>query len=130
MKDCIMDIFQRILQNIYFKNIFYRIPPDEGTRRTPPRKIPPRKTPTRRILPRQIPPWWISPGIFPRRKLPHGKLPCIYQCILYASFFKNEAWTCHWIKFSFACFLKIFWLHSALWISSNCESVGSLVNIG
>ena len=35
-----MDIFQLILQNIYFKNIIYSIPPGEGTRRTPPRKIP------------------------------------------------------------------------------------------
>ena len=43
------------------------------------------------------------------------------------SFIKNEEWTCHRIKFSFACFLKCFLLYCAWWICSNCECVGSLV---
>ena len=126
-----MDIFQWILQDIYFKDTFFT-----GFLQTrvlgelPRGKFPLVKLPRRESPPLQIPPWWISPRNISPKKIPHGKLPCIYQCIPYASFIKNEAWTCHWIKFSFACFLKFFLLHCALWISSNCESVGSLVNIG
>ena len=111
------------LQKIFFTFSWSKdltIPLNMGTRRTPPWKFSLIKLP-RGEFPRRI---------FPRGKLPHGNLPRIYQCIFYTSFIKNEAWTCHRIKFSFACFLKSFLLPCALWICSNCESVGSLVNIG
>ena len=68
-------------------------------------------------------------GIFPKRKLLRGKLPRICECIFYISFIKNEAWNCHLIKFSFGSFLKSFLLHRALSICSNCEPIGSFVNI-
>ena len=74
-----------------------------GTRRTPPLKIPLSKTPTWKIPPCHIPPWWIPPRKTPPRKA----LPYLLMHS-YTSFIKNEAWTCHRIKFSFACFLKFF----------------------
>ena len=94
-------------------------------RRTPPRKIPPRK-----ISPCQTPPWWIPPRNIPPRKTTPRKAPLYLLMHFYTSFIKNEAWTCHRKKFSLVCFLKRFLLRCAWWICSNCESVGSLVNIG
>ena len=66
----------------------------------------------------------------PEEKYPMENSTVFIKCFFYTSFNKNEVRTFHRIKFIFACFLKSFLLRCALGICSNCESVGSLGNIG